>query len=593
MDLEKVYADSISNAQCAFAYHEGVFDDAGEMVDYIFLDVNKAFEDITGLKKEDVIGKRFVRDIIGDKEHGIHWAKIYEKVMKERNLIEFEEYSEENRKFFSVKAFSPEKNRFASLILDRTIEKKLQEIVQYFIDSIGDNVDYECIAKFACDISGADYAVFNLFDKNGLDFTTVAVQGVNERFKKLSKFLGFEIVGKRWPYDPIKEEMTKGQEITIFNALHDLTGTKIPKEITLRLEKVFKIGIVAVAKIRKDGKDLGDFTLIFKKNNRFKNEELFLLYLSQLGLFLEKNRLASELNESQKMFYTLAEYAPVGFLSCNTKGTITYANKRLIELMGSSSYDTTKKINLLEFTNLTECGFSQKLKECMQNEKNIEYEFAYKSLWGKFNWLRSYFTPIKENNTVIGANIVIDDITDNKTFEYDLKEKVFRDPLTRAYNRHALENKLPSRLSEVKLKGTISCIAIVDIDNFKEINDNFGHKAGDAVLKYLATRVKKELREDDLFIRTGGDEFLIYLHDIREEKNASNFIKRIFDKITGSYRLMDENDEPYKIYVSCSIGASFFPKDGSSVETLMAKADKALYKVKNSGKSNYQIELSD
>lgn len=593
MDLEKVYADSISNAQCAFAYHEGVFDDAGEMVDYIFLDVNKAFEDITGLKKEDVIGKRFVRDIVRDEEHGVQWVKIYEKVMKERNLIEFEEYSEENRKFFSVKAFSPEKNRFASLILDRTIEKKLQEIVQYFIDSIGDNVDYECIAKFACDISGADYAVFNLFDKNGLDFTTVAVQGVNERFKKLSKFLGFEIVGKKWPYDPTKEEKTKGQEITIFNALHDLTGTKIPKEITLRLEKVFKIGIVAVAKIRKDGKDLGDFTLIFKKNNRFKNEELFLLYLSQLGLFLEKNRLASELNESQKMFYTLAEYAPVGFLSCNTKGTITYANKRLIELMGSSSYDTTKKINLLEFTNLTECGFSQKLKECMQNEKNIEYEFAYKSLWGKFNWLRSYFTPIKENNTVIGANIVIDDITDNKTFEYDLKEKVFRDPLTRAYNRHALENKLPSRLSEVKLKGTISCIAIVDIDNFKEINDNFGHKAGDAVLKYLATRVKKELREDDLFIRTGGDEFLIYLHDIREEKNASNFIKRIFDKITGSYRLMDENDEPYKVYVSCSIGASFFPKDGSSVETLMAKADKALYKVKNSGKSNYQIELSD
>ncbi|MCW1713973.1 MULTISPECIES: diguanylate cyclase [Synergistaceae] len=593
MDLEKVYADSISNAQCAFAYHEGVFDDAGEMVDYIFLDVNKAFEEITGLKKEDVIGKRFVRDIIRDEEHGVQWVKIYERTVKEKVPIEFEEYSKENRKYFSVKAFSPENDRFVSLIMDRTIEKKLQEIVQYFIDSIGDNVDYECIAKFACDISGADYAVFNLFDKNGLDFTTVAVQGVNERFKKLSKFLGFEIVGKKWPYDPTKEEKTKGQEITIFNALHDLTGTKIPKEITLRLEKVFKIGIVAVAKIRKDGKDLGDFTLIFKKNNRFKNEELFLLYLSQLGLFLEKNRLASELNESQKMFYTLAEYAPVGFLSCNTKGTITYANKRLIELMGSSSYDTTKKINLLEFTNLTECGFSQKLKECMQNEKNIEYEFAYKSLWGKFNWLRSYFTPIKENNTVIGANIVIDDITDNKTFEYDLKEKVFRDPLTRAYNRHALENKLPSRLSEVKLKGTISCIAIVDIDNFKEINDNFGHKAGDAVLKYLATRVKKELREDDLFIRTGGDEFLIYLHDIREEKNASNFIKRIFDKITGSYRLMDENDEPYKIYVSCSIGASFFPKDGSSVETLMAKADKALYKVKNSGKSNYQIELSD
>ena len=95
MDLEKVYADSISNAQCAFAYHEGVFDDAGEMVDYIFLDVNKAFEDITGLKKEDVIGKRFVRDIIRDEEHGVQWVKIYERTVKEKVPIEFEEYSKE------------------------------------------------------------------------------------------------------------------------------------------------------------------------------------------------------------------------------------------------------------------------------------------------------------------------------------------------------------------------------------------------------------------------------------------------------------------------------------------------------------------
>ena len=62
MDLEKVYADSISNAQCAFAYHEGVFDDAGEMVDYIFLDVNKAFEDITGLKKKN--RQKICRDIM-------------------------------------------------------------------------------------------------------------------------------------------------------------------------------------------------------------------------------------------------------------------------------------------------------------------------------------------------------------------------------------------------------------------------------------------------------------------------------------------------------------------------------------------------
>ena len=73
-------------------------------------------------------------------------------------------------------------------------------------------------------------------------------------------------------------------------------------------------------------------------------------------------------------------------------------------------------------------------------------------------------------------------------------------------------------------------------------------------------------------------------------KNASKFIGRIFEKISGSYRLINENDQPYKLDVSCSIGASFFPRDGESVESLMAKADIALYKAKKKGKSNYFIE---
>ena len=590
MDLGKVYAESIRNAQCAYAYHEAVFDDDGGMADYIFLDVNKAFEELTGFKKENIIGRRFVKDIIGDKVHGSSWAKIYGRVFSENKTIEFEEYSEENRKYFSVRAFPTEKNRFVSLVIDRTFEKKLQEIFKYLIDNMGDHIDYDTIAKFACDISGADYAAFNLFDKNGLDFTTVSIQGVNNKFKNVSKFLGFDIVGKRWPYDPIKEEMTKGRDITFFKSLYDLSENKIPKEIALHIQNAFKISVVAVAKIRKDGKDLGDFTLIFKKGNILKNEELFLLFLSQLGLFIEKNRLTAELSANQKMFYALAEYAPVGFLSCNTKGSITYANKRLIELMGSPSFEVTKKINLLEFVNLRECGFSGKLEECMAQEKVIEYEFAYKSIWGKFNWLKAYFTPVRENGLVAGSNIVLDDITEKKMSEYDLKEKVFRDPLTKTYNRHALDNKLPDRINEMKIKGLICCIALLDIDNFKDINDNFGHKAGDCVLKYLATRIKKELREDDLLIRTGGDEFLIYLHDIRDVKNASKFIGRIFEKISGSYRLINENDQPYKLDVSCSIGASFFPRDGESVESLMAKADIALYKAKKKGKSNYFIE---
>lgn len=300
MDLEKVYADSISNAQCAFAYHEGVFDDAGEMVDYIFLDVNKAFEDITGLKKEDVIGKRFVRDIIRDEEHGVQWVKIYERTVKEKVPIEFEEYSKENRKYFSVKAFSPENDRFVSLIMDRTIEKKLQEMVQYFIDNVGSEADYHKIAGFACDVSGAAYAAFNLFDKNGRDFTTVALYGIVGDIKKGLKLLGFDVVGKRWSYDKSKEEKTRENDITVFSSLADLTENVVPQKISRAIEKTFDIGEVVVAKIRKEETHLGDFTLMFKKGDHMKNRDLLALYLSELGLFLEKNRLSGELKTSRE-----------------------------------------------------------------------------------------------------------------------------------------------------------------------------------------------------------------------------------------------------------------------------------------------------
>lgn len=587
---KNIYKDAVDKCNCAFAYHEAVFDENGSMTDYVFLDANTAFEMLTDLKKENIIGKRFVRDIIKDKEHGLLWAKKYEKVFTEGNTFEFEEFSEENKKFFSVKAFSPQKNQFVSLITDKTQEKKLQEIFKYLMDNMDNSIDYGKVTEFTTEITGADYAAFNLFDKNGLDFTTVAVRGITSKFKKLQNFLGFDIVNKKWPYDPIKDEKTRGKEITVFESLLDLTGNKLSQDTVLRIEKIFGLGIVAVAKIRKEGRDLGDFTLFFKKGGKLKNEELFLLYLSQLGLFIEKNRLNAELEASREMFYTLAEYAPVAFLSCDADGNITYANKKLLELMDSPSFETTKKINLLEFVNLQDCGFSQKLKDCMDNDMPANFEFSYMSLWGKFNWLKAYLTPVKEENIVTGANIVLDDITDKIKNEYDLTEKVYRDPLTKAYNRRALENKLPEKLEYIKGKGLIGCVAIIDIDNFKDINDNHGHKTGDCLLKYLATRVKKELRENDLLIRTGGDEFLIYLHDIRDEKNASKFIRRLFEKISGSYRMEDDDNRPYNLDVSCSVGVSFFPKHGTDIEALTAMADKALYKVKNSGKAAYLIE---
>ncbi len=355
-----------------------------------------------------------------------------------------------------------------------------------------------------------------------------------------------------------------------------------------QLEKSFELGQVAVAKISKEGKSLGDFTLVFKKEETILNVELFQLYLSHLGLFIEKTRLEKSLADSQKRFYTLAEYAPIGFVSCDKDGNILYANAKLLVLMDSPSIEATKTINLLTHAELKANGFSQKLIECMRTDRVITHEIFYASICKKERWLKIYFTPIKENEKVVGANIVLDDISTKKKAENELRETAFRDALTNVYNRYALDTFLTELLHEARDNDLIGCLAVIDLDDFKDIIDNYGHAIGDSVLQYFSKTVEGLLRDGDMFIRTGGDEFLIYLYDIKEEKNANMIIERIFNKISTIYSIEDTvKGVTHNINVACSIGASFFPRNGQTVEELMKSADEILYKIKRASKSGY------
>lgn len=585
-----IYAEAVQNSACAFAYHEAVFDDNNKMIDYIFLDVNRSFEQMTGLCKERIVNKRFVQDIAQDKASALKWVEIYEKVLMDNQVTEFEEHSAEYDKYFYIRAYSPEKNHFVTLFNDRTSEKKILEISKYLLKGLGSQSDYEKIAQLAYNLSGARFVAFNLFREGGKDFTTVALCGVPEHLKKGLELLKFEVVGKVWPYDHRKEQRTRDGDITYFESLTDLSADAVPKQITRRIEKMFDLGKIVVAKIKKEEKVLGDFTFFLDKGSFLNNQDILMIYMSQLGLFIEKNRLDAALRENQKLFYSLAEHAPIGFISCNTAGEITYANTKLLEIMGSPSIEETKRVNLFEFSKLRESGFSDKLKECIENDRFITFEIGYSSAWGKYAWIRAHFTPAKENETVTGANIIIDDITEMKKHKDDLIEKAQRDPLTNAYNWNAFDTLLPERIRKSGEEELISCLAVVDVDNFKSINDNYGHKTGDNVLKYLAARIRDELRESDLIIRTGGDEFVIYLHNCGGPENADRFIKRIFDKISSKYRISNgEAEGQFSLDVGCSIGVSFFPKDGSNEDALMIKADEALYKVKRSGKAAYLI----
>jgi len=137
----------------------------------------------------------------------------------------------------------------------------------------------------------------------------------------------------------------------------------------------------------------------------------------------ERKQAQEELENSRKQYLELAEEAPIGILKCDQEGNIVYVNQKTLEILGSPGIEETKKINLLTFPSLVRHGFSRKLEECLQNNKPGIYEMNYESKWGKKVWLRVHVKPLVNRNTVTGAQVIIDDITERKQLEEVNRQK--------------------------------------------------------------------------------------------------------------------------------------------------------------------------
>ncbi|MCU7819766.1 MAG: GGDEF domain-containing protein, partial [gamma proteobacterium symbiont of Lucinoma myriamae] len=127
-------------------------------------------------------------------------------------------------------------------------------------------------------------------------------------------------------------------------------------------------------------------------------------------------------------------------------------------------------------------------------------------------------------------------------------------------------------------------ILFIDLDNFKPINDNFGHQAGDKVLKVIASRFQEILRQVDMVARLGGDEFVIIINSITQHDDILEVLGKLIKTINKPISLNSE-----EIKVTSSIGISVYPDDGIETDILLNNADKAMYKAKRMGRNAYQF----
>jgi len=165
------------------------------------------------------------------------------------------------------------------------------------------------------------------------------------------------------------------------------------------------------------------------------------------------------------------------------------------------------------------------------------------------------------------------------------------DNLTGLYNRDFLLLELDRLLENVKRKDTKIAILFIDLDQFKEINDSLGHKAGDLVLQITSDRIKSNIRKGDIASRFGGDEFIVVLNDIKNVEDVKRLANRILEDIKQPIIIQNK-----KYHISASIGVSIAPDDSNDKNMLLQYADTVMYSAKNAGKDRivfYTKKLSE
>jgi diguanylate cyclase (GGDEF)-like protein/PAS domain S-box-containing protein len=176
------------------------------------------------------------------------------------------------------------------------------------------------------------------------------------------------------------------------------------------------------------------------------------------------------------------------------------------------------------------------------------------------------------------------DITDRKVAEERVQYLAYYDALTGLPNRTLLRDRLTKALADARRHNYKVALVFLDLDKFKDINDSLGHAVGDLLLQAVAERLKTWGREQDTVARLGGDEFLIMLTHIKDTADAAVAAGRLMDAMTAEFVV-----DGHPLNVSCSIGISLFPGQGSDCETLMKNADAAMYSAKGNGRNNFQF----
>jgi diguanylate cyclase (GGDEF)-like protein/PAS domain S-box-containing protein len=317
------------------------------------------------------------------------------------------------------------------------------------------------------------------------------------------------------------------------------------------------------------------------------------------------------LKEKDKFTSTVIESSINGIIAIDENQIVTVFNKSAEEMFGYTKEEMLGKDSLQNIIPQHLWKQHKEASSMFMNKKvskgvlKTTKELEGKRKDGTYFPIRIGFgIDVEKDNIIVVANI--EDITIEKEVHNTLKDinktlekkvelrtkelytQAYYDNLTGLANRAMFNKALKQSISKAKRNQIKIALFYIDLDRFKEINDSLGHSMGDAVLKEVSRRITNNIRLEDVFARLGGDEFTLIVEDFKNTQDVVYLAQKIIEVLEQPI-CIDE----HMLYVSSSIGISFYPEDGDDAEQLLQNADAAMYKAKDEGRNNFQFYSSE
>ncbi len=282
-------------------------------------------------------------------------------------------------------------------------------------------------------------------------------------------------------------------------------------------------------------------------------------------------------------FHSLVEQTLVGIFIVQDEKFI-YANPKMAEIFGYSREDliNTTMRDIVADSDRPEV--SEKIRSILEMEKkDFQFSFRGRQKNGSIIDIEMYgaITEFDGRKAVIGS---LNEITERKLMEEAIRHQAYHDPLTSLPNRVLFNDRLVNAISLAHREKKKLAVMFLDLDRFKNINDSLGHAVGDMLLQNIAGLIKGCLRECDTVARMGGDEYTILVSQMYREEDALRIAQKILTAVNQKWML-----DGHRFYLTTSIGISIYPNDGLDAETLIRKADTAMYYVKAMGGNTIKL----